>query len=142
MDCSAAFIRDADYVRMEASSWMEIITELPTDSERQYYPLVNYPGRASQASSSTAIGSINADNYNTIYPSGTDVGTMAFSMPVTPTGLLWPFPGVGNISCATVFGEQEAQEASMGYRFFCRFLQYDIVQGYNYVVNSPIMTRG
>ncbi len=87
------------------------------------------------------MGSITAANYNTLYPSGTNTGTLAFSMPVTPTGLLWPFPGVGRISCATVFGEQVQEQPDYAYRYYCRFLQYDITQGYNWVVNSPRLTR-
>jgi hypothetical protein len=140
MDCSANFIIASQYLTMEATSWMEIETETANDSERQYYPLVTYPSRQNQ-DGVTPIGDIQAYNYNTLYPSGTDVATMAFSMPIKPTGLLWPFPGVGRISCATVFGEQVVQEPQYAFRYYCRFLQYDIVQGYNYVVNSPVMTR-
>jgi len=143
MDCSAVFIVAGDYLEMEASSWMEIETQTSSDSERQYYPLVNYASRQDAAASgATPIGDVPVNNYNTFYPTGTNVGTMAFSMPVKPTGLLWPFPGVGRISCATTFGEQIVQQPQYAYRYYCRFLQYDIVQGYNYVVNSPIMTRG
>jgi hypothetical protein len=140
MDCSACFIMSGNYVAMEATGWMEIETQTGTDLERQYYPLVNYPSRGGTVGT-TAIGSLTAENYNTLYPSGTDVGSMAFSMPVTPTGLLWPFPAVGRISCAAVFGEQVENEPALAYRFYCRFLQYDITQGYNYVINSPRLTR-
>ncbi len=140
MDCSANFIESANHVEMEAAAWMEITTDLTSDSERQYYPLVNYPSRASDTPTQ-AIGDLPTENYNALYPSGTDAGSMAFIMNTKPTGLLWPFPGVGSISCATVFGDQAQQNPAIAYRFFCRFLQYDITQGYNYVVNSPRLTR-
>lgn len=141
MDCNSCFIASADYLEMEASSWMEIETSTPGDLERQYYPLVNYASRQGNSAGNTPVGDIPANNYNSTYPAGTEIGSMVFSMEVTPTGLLWPFPGVGYISCSTVFGEQALQQPGYSYRFFCRFLQYDITQGYNYVVNSPVMTR-
>jgi hypothetical protein len=42
---------------------------------------------------------------------------------------------------ASVFSEEAFEEPAVVYRFYMRFLQYDIAQGYHYVVNSPIMTR-
>jgi hypothetical protein len=139
MDCSAVFIISSAMLKMEGTAWMEIETKTQSDSERQYYPLVNHASRMN--ADGNIIGDIPASDFNTLYPSGTDVGTMAFNMPIKPTGLLWPFPGVGRISCATVFGEAVLTEPAYAYRYFARFLQYDITQGYNYVVNSPIMTR-
>jgi hypothetical protein len=140
MDCNCAFIISGNYFGMQATSFMEIETKTQSDSERQYYPLVNYPARASDTPS-TAIGSLQAQYYNTLFPAGTDVGVMVFNMPDKPTGLLYPFPGVDRVSCAVAFGEQETEEPQYAFRFFARFLQYDIVQGYNYVVNSPALMR-
>ena len=143
MDCNAAFISSAADNSMEAVSFMEIGTDLgpgASEKERQYYQLVSHPSRQ-DINGSTAIGSIAAHLYNTFRPAGTDVGVMTFNMIDKPTALLYPFPGVSNIEIATVFGEEKSNQASMGYRFYCRFLQYDISQGYNYVVSSPVMTR-
>ncbi len=141
MDSSALFIKSTNYVDMEASAWMEISQELPNATdEKQYYQYDSLPSRQ-QTSETTAIGSTPANNYNTLYPSGTDVGTMAFNMAYKPTGLLYPFPGVSAMTCATVFGEQKTGGADYSYRYYCRFLQYDITQGYNYVVQSPLLVR-
>lgn len=143
MDCSAGFLASAELVYMDNNAFMEIGTNTgpgSTQKERQYYGLQAYPSRQDQAGS-TAIGSMQANKFNTQYPAGTDVGASIFNMPVKPTGLLYPFPGVSNIEVAVVFGEYIVEQPSMGYRFYCRFLQYDVTQGYNYAVNSPIMTR-
>jgi hypothetical protein len=141
MDCSCLILIAGNYIDMEATSWMEISQELPNSTdEKQYYQLESLPSRQN-ADVTTAIGDIPADNYNTLLPSGTDVGSMAFNMKYKPTGLLYPFPGVSAISCATVFGEQGTNGNQYSYRYYCRFLQYDIAQGYNYVVSSPVMTR-
>ena len=143
MDCSAAFILSADHLKMEANGFLEITTNTGPGAaqiERQYYGMQAYPSRQN-AAANTAIGSIPAFEYNSQYPSGTDTSTMIFNMPVKPTALLYPFPGVNDISCSVVFGEHFANDASMGYRLYCRFLQYDVTQGYNYVVQSPALTR-
>jgi len=143
MDCSCAFISDGANNSMEAVGFMEIGTNLGpggTQKERQYYQLVNYPGRQ-DSTGTTAVGSMSAHLWNTMRPAGTDVGVMVFNMIDKPTALLYPFPGVSSIEIATVFGEEREDQASMGYRFYARFLQYDVTQGYNYVVNSPALTR-
>lgn len=144
MDCSAAFILASDSLRMEAAGFMEIGTDLgpgATQKERQYYGLTSYASRNESGGHSTGIGSITANKFNTIYPGGTDVGVMTFGMPIKPTALLYPFPGVSSIEIATMFGEPDTNRPSTGYRFYCRFLQYDITQGYHYAVQSPALTR-
>ena len=141
MDSSALFVMSTNYVDMEASAWMEISQELPNATdEKQYYQYEALPSRQ-QTAETTAIGSTPANNYNTLYPSGTDVGTMAFNLAYKPTGLLYPFPGVSAMTAATVFGEQKTSGSAYSYRYYCRFLQYDITQGYNYAVQSPVLIR-
>ena len=143
MDCTAAFISSAANNAMDAVGFMEIGTDLGPGSsqkERQHYQLVSQPARQDTAGTS-AVGNISANQWNTQYPAGTLVGMMTFGMPIKPTALLYPFPGVNNIEIAVAFGENAVQEASVAYRFYCRFLQYDITQGFNYVVNSPRLTR-
>ena len=128
---------------MEGTAFMQIGTDIgpgATQKERQYYQLFCEPSRQDNAGN-TAVGSLAADKWNTFYPAGTDVGVMTFQMPIKPTALLYPFAGVSSIEISTVFGEEEANRASMGYRFYARFLQYDITQGYNYAVQSPSLTR-
>ena len=142
MDCSAAFV-STGYITFEATGILQIGTDLgpgASQKERQYYQLVSHSGRQDN-SGTTAIGSIAASNYNTLIPAGTGSGVMAYNLVDRPTGLLYPFPGVSQIECAALFGDQVDNEPSLAYRFYARFLQYDITQGYNYVVNSPVMTR-
>jgi len=143
MDCNCIFLGAGVKLKMNAVGFMEIGTNTgpgASSKERQYYQLVSYPARTGEAAT-TAIGSLQADHYNSQYPMVTDTGGMTFNIVQKPTGLLFPFPGVSNIAIATVFSEESKQEIAYSYRFFARFLQYDIVQGYNYVPNSPIMTR-
>ena len=98
---------------------------------------------------STAIGSLPAQFYNTIYPSisGT-YGAQVFELKNKPTAILYPFsanaytsasnPGtVFNFSLSEQVNNQPAREMS----FYIRFLQYDIDQSYNYVIQSPQLTR-
>lgn len=143
MDANAVFIINDSYVSMEAVGVTEINTQTgPGGSqyESQWYQWENSASRQ-HGTPSTAIGDIPASNYNTLFPITGGNGIMAFTMRTKPTGLLYPFPGVSAISLATMFGEQDEDLGAYAYRFYMRFLQYDVVQGYNYVVNSPIMTR-
>ena len=99
---------------------------------------------------STAVGSIAADSYNTMRPvDSNNDGAMVHTLRDKPTALLYPF---GSLAYTTtpnpatswewVIGEQfeglaDAYEVSC----YFRFLQYDIDQSYNYVVQSPQLTR-
>jgi len=143
MDCSCIFLGSGVKLKMSAVGFMEIGTDLgpgATQKERQYYQLVSHPSRTAEAAT-TAIGTLQSDFYNSQYPMVTDTGGMTFNIIDKPTALLYPFPGVSNIEIATVFSEESKQEIAYAYRFFARFLQYDVSQGYNYVVNSPFLTR-
>jgi hypothetical protein len=81
------------------------------------------------------------DGRKKIYPITGSNSIMAFTMNVKPSALLYPFPGVNTIDCTAMFGESQTEEASLAYRFYTRFLQYDITQGYHFAVQSPALTR-
>jgi hypothetical protein len=143
MEANAAFIRAGGYVKMEATGVMEVTTDLgpgASQKESQWYPYVNHPSRQEE-SSATAVGSIPAEEYNVLYPITGENGIMIFNLDPKPSALLYPFPGVNTIDVTSMFAEPALQEVAMAYRFYCRFLQYDVTQGYNYVVNSPFLTR-
>lgn len=96
-----------------------------------------------------AIGDIPADQYNTNYPSFGNHGAINFALETKPTAIIYPF---GSQSYTTTpnpassfqfgFGEQVTGN-STDYDVSCylRFLQYDIDQSYNYVIQSPQLTR-
>ena len=97
----------------------------------------------------TAIGSIPAQTYNTIYPSisGAD-GAMVFELINKPTAVLYPFGSqtyTTEANPGTVFNfsltEQATSQGARNMSFYIRFLQYDIDQSYNYVIQSPQLTR-
>jgi hypothetical protein len=143
MESSCAFIEYAQYNSMGATGAMEITSSLGPGASQiasQWYPYVNHPARQDN-SGTTAIGSIIASNYNAL---GTLPGTtsvMVFNLAPTPGGLLYPFSQRDTIDIVAMFAEQNVQEVSQAYRFYARFLKYDITQGYNYVISSPVMTR-
>jgi hypothetical protein len=143
MEASAAFIVYAAHNKQEAVGMMEITTDLgpgASQKESQYYPFVNVPARQ-DAVGSNAVGSILADNYNSQYPVSGSNSIMIYNLNPKPSALLYPFPGVSTIDIASIFSESATEEVVKAYRFYLRFLQYDITQGYNYVVQSPSLTR-
>lgn len=97
----------------------------------------------------TAIGSLPADAYNTIYPSssGTD-GAIVYELRNKPTAIIYPF---GSINYTTTpnpassfnfsVSENDAGNSALEITSYIRFLQYDIDQSYNYVIQSPQLTR-
>ncbi len=142
MDSSVAFIMYQYYNKMEATGVMEITTDTgpgASQAESQWYNYESSPSRMSSAAG--AVGSINADDYNSTYPITGDNSVEVFTMKTKPTALLYPFPGVSTIDCTSMFGEPASQEPIQAYRYYTRFLQYDIVQGYNYLVQSPLLIR-
>lgn len=143
MESNAAFIMYAGYLKMEATGVMEVTSSLgpgASDIASQWYPYVSSSGKQDDQGD-TAIGSIVANASNTLYPITGENGIMVFSLAPKPTGMLYPFSQRNTIDVVSMFGEEAAQEPAYAYRFFCRFLKYDIAQGYNYVVNSPALTR-
>ncbi len=143
MDANAGFIQADDNNKQEALGMMEITTDLgpgSTQKESQYYPYVNHAARQ-DGTGTTAVGSITANHWNTQFPVTGSNSVMIYNLDPKPTALLYPFPGVSSIDVTSIFSEDPEQEIAKAYRFYMRFLQYDIVQGYNYVVNSPFLTR-
>lgn len=110
--------------------------------------LVSYPSRQNTLVS-TAIGDIQAREYNSIFPShtGNDV-TMLYELASKPAALLYPFGSNSYTTTpnpATSFNlsisEGSPNQAAVDVSLYLRFLQYDIDQSYNYVVQSPQLTR-
>lgn len=100
------------------------------------------------ATGNTAVGSLQANVFNTIRPINTsNDGVMIHTLRNKPTSLIYPF---GSNSYSTtpnpasqwewVIGEESEGDAYDVSVYF-RFLQYDIDQSYNYVVQSPQLTR-
>ncbi len=98
---------------------------------------------------STAIGSIRSDRYNTMFPSNTGaIGAIVYELDNQPSALLYPFGSNAYTSAsnpATSFNfaiaEQPFNQTAARVSVYLRFLQYDIDQSYNYVVQSPQLTR-
>ena len=143
MDANAAFIKYDSQISMEGVGVMEIVTDLgpgASQKESQWYTYENKAARQN-TTGSTPIGDIAARDFNTMHPITGTNSVMVFNLNDKPSALLYPFPSVNTIDVASMFGEHKVNQGAMAYRFYMRFLQYDIVQGYNYVVQSPFLTR-
>ena len=110
--------------------------------------LKSSPGRM-DASGTTAIGSLPAESYNTFFPSiQGENGAIVYELDNKPTAILYPFGATSYTSDpnpATVFNfaisEQRVNIGACDVSLYIRFLQYDIDQSYNYVIQSPQLTR-
>ncbi len=143
MESSCAFIVFNSYLKMEATGVMEVTSSLgpgASDVASQWYPYTS-PGGKQDGTGSTAVGSIPAYADNTIFPITGQNGIMVFNLDPKPNGLLYPYSQRNTIDLVSMFGEEALEEPQYAYRFFARFLQYDITQAYNYPLNSPVMTR-
>lgn len=96
----------------------------------------------------TAIGSLPAYVYNSNYPFSSSDGEMTYILRDKPTGLIYPYASNNYTSTpnpASTFnlqvGEQYANGSAYKVNLYIRFLQYDIDQSYNYVIQSPQLTR-
>lgn len=144
MDYTTTFIHTSNYNSMSAVGAMEIRTSTgPTAAgeETQHYALTSHPARQ-DPSGNTPVGDISSTYWNAQAPITLGASILIFGMPIKPTALLYPFPGIDEVEVVSMFGEGRTNQPVFAYRMYCRFLQYDVVQGYNYVVQSPIMTRG
>lgn len=105
--------------------------------------LISDPSR--QDSAATAIGSITAAAYNDFYPagpSGIAVNRVFRLAEPKPSYLIYPFQNPKVNSIVNVrFAEPNNSFQDITYNFVCRFLQYDISQGYHWAINTPVPTR-
>lgn len=105
-------------------------------------------GRMNNNGAGTGVGDIDAAAYNTIYPSisGSD-GEVSYYLTSKPTALIYGFnsqsytTGSGDSVFNLAVGEQNQNEPDYQITLYVRFLQYDIDQSYNYVLQSPQLTR-
>tara|TARA_Y100000401_G_scaffold98429_1_gene86206 strand:- start:249 stop:905 length:657 start_codon:yes stop_codon:yes gene_type:complete len=110
--------------------------------------LESLPSRQNDART-TAIGSITASAYNTIYPSSRGLyGVMVYELVNKPSAIIYPFNAAAYTSAsnpASVFNFSVSENYLNGQAYevtsYIRFLQYDIDQSYNYVIQSPQLTR-
>ena len=140
-------IQSADEISAGASSVLrlfpggnlgpQINCTLTSDPDRQ------------NAAGNTDIGGIGAATYNSIRPidSSSD-SVLVHTLREKPTSLLYPF-GAQSYTTASnpatswewIIGEQLAAGVDYDVSCYFRFLQYDIDQSYNYVIQSPQLTR-
>jgi hypothetical protein len=105
-------------------------------------------GRMDEAGS-TAIGSITAEKYNSMFPSiQGEKAAIVYELKNKPSAILYPFASNTYTSTpnpATVFNfaisEASTNRPACDVSVYIRFLQYDIDQSYNYVIQSPQLTR-
>lgn len=99
-----------------------------------------------QDAADTAIGSMSASRWNTNFVGSES--TITYVLRDKPSALIYPF-GSGTYTSSPnpasqwsfTVGEQVANGQDLDVQTYFRFLQYDIDQSYNYVVQSPQLTR-
>ena len=109
-----------------------ITTTLISDADRSDSTLAN------------TIGTMPWDEYNSAYVgNGSEIFEMIYRLQEPkPTGIIYPYEDPGASSLVNViFGEEYNGGSQYQYDFYCRFLQYDVSQSYNYVVNTPQLMR-
>ena len=104
------------------------------------------PSDRQNASGNTPIGDIPANLYNSIYQGSEQ--PLVYQLDNKPTAVLYPFSSASyttDPNPATVWnwtiGEQFVNGSDYDMTLYFRFLQYDIDQSYNYVIQSPQVTR-
>ena len=145
------------YVTNYASATDQIYTEMT--SQMRIYPggtlgpqltldLVAEPSKQ-DSSGGTAVGSMTAGVWNTNYPSLSDRGVITYTLRNKPTAIIYPFNAQSYTTTANpaslwewAVGEQVLNDTTAyDVTAYFRFLQYDIDQSYNYVIQSPQLTR-
>ena len=110
--------------------------------------IVADPSMAGETST-TPHGDLPTREFNTNVPSiSGDNGSITYSLRNKPTAIIYPFGSNSYTSSpnpASIFEFSIGENATNGSEYdvscYVRFLQYDIDQSYNYVVQSPQLTR-
>lgn len=140
-DCYANVTQSNDLPKAEAVAELQIQPS-GTLGPNIIVQLPGYSGRQNSAGT-TAIGSISANDFNANFPSWRGAyGSISYALREKPTILLYDFDdGTKNSLVSFTLAEQASQEAECQLQFFLRLIQYDVDQSYNYVLNSPQLTR-
>lgn len=143
MDCFAKFYK-AGELQMEAVANFQIqTTPGHADNEIIETQMISDGGRQDGVGN-TPIGDLVAMTYNSFRPTdAASNASMTFRLAEPkPTMLIFPFAKTSYPPSINVtFAEQAAGASDYSYYFYLRLLQYDISQGYNYVIQTPQLTR-
>lgn len=109
---------------------------------------VDSVGDRQDVSATTQIGDIQSFKYNAVYPFSSSDAAIFYNLTNKPTALLYPFGSNSYTTAsnpASQFNWQVSEQTTDGPDYlvtaYIRFLQYDIDQSYNYVIQSPQLTR-
>ena len=143
MDCFAKFYATGN-LSMEAVGNFQIqTTPGHPDNEIIESSMISSPSRQDSIGS-TAIGSISSFAYNAFKPAdAANNNSITFRLAEPkPSMLIFPFASTGYSPSITVtFAQDVVNSPAFNYYFYLRLLQYDISQGYNYVIQTPQLTR-
>ena len=143
MDCFAKLYAGGQIETETVAAFQIQTTPGHPENEIIETQLISEAGRQNSAGT-TAIGSIDAASYNTFFPADAAAnGSITYRLAEPkPSMLIFPFAQTGYPPSITVtFAEQFSSAVDYNYYFYLRLLQYDISQGYNYVIQSPQLTR-
>lgn len=143
MDCFAKFYATSN-LTMEAVGNLQIqTTPGHPDNEIIETSMISEPSRQDSAGN-TAIGSIQALAYNAFKPAdAANNNSITFRLAEPkPTMLIFPFAATSYAPAINVtFAQELTNWPAFNYYFYLRLLQYDISQGYNYIIQTPQLTR-
>lgn len=134
-----------------ASMELEMVGPLQIRVGGSLGPQINTYLRAApgmqDTSGNTAIGDITATNFNTTF-AGAD-NQIIYVLEQKPTALIYPFASQAYTTAPNPASQwrwqlaEHTQATTNDYDVSCyfRFLQYDIDQSFNYVIQSPQLTR-
>lgn len=139
-DMSCWMFRAATGFEAEAVARLRIKPDSSGD-ETIVHPLISYPGRSD--GSNTALGSMTPKEFNTQHPTSNGYEMVWILAEPKPTYLIYPYSTGGNKSSIVdvEFSDPELNNLSKTVYFCCKFLQYDISQGYAWQINSPLPVR-
>lgn len=145
MDCFAKFyLTGASSIYMESTANFQIqTTPGHADNEIIETQMISEPSRA-DTGSTTTVGNMQYRYWNGFAPQdAAESGSMTYRLALPkPSMLIFPFAKTSYPPSINVtFAEQVSQGSTYEYYFYLRLLQYDISQGYNYVIQTPQLTR-
>ena len=143
MDCFAA-IRDNNPLRLSAVAQVNIYPGGDVFNGDRIVTYLGSEGDRADSTGSTAIGDLAYRNYNSAFvdTSGNNFEMAYRLLEPKPTGIIYPYESPQASSLVTVvFGEEFINGNAHNYDFYMRFLQFDVSQSYNYVLNTPQLTR-
>mgnify|MGYP003674971628 CR=1 FL=1 len=149
-DMSALLTYDGGYITAQNNAQVQVLPDDAATGPGSFWtylqaPVFNPPAAYGIAAGITDSSTLQLQNSNMIVKDGAPdplLTKKVYNLNAKPTFLIYPWKNVQETSSVKAsFFDNVDNSAAFTVQYQARFLQFDVQQGYDYVLQSPVLTR-